>query len=495
MIELWSEFLSYEPLPELMQGAFVALFSLFSAFAIGILFQIALSNKEFFGQEIYTIDLMILLEKVVRFRMSLIILLIGLLFPFFMSFENFGVRTGIFLIWLISFGVLLWVIIRTYLFATGQIDKHKLREDYFKELASKDDFSKKRIRWRQIWEARDISNVEYFFKKFQKDVNGVIYQEQWEKTSSLLQSFLYNLESEQRVLPLLYRTQFMSVLIEWQYQLWYTEYVKEKGGSQYFMESDIILGRIMDGTLQMIIENRKDNPLDALLDRIDKSIAQYEETEEGGQFIESLAIPNAILKYGEQNPDYHQLWHHRFPERWQVTKDNVESNYISNIWFEKFKRWAQPRINRSTDTDRYLDMVNEYLFPEVDHSMWAKIVTLMVRGYSPDESRITQVVEHPPQNFGMMAPIVVDWVEGFEDGEEEYQKEITQRWQNTVELAYVILRGKLFTPEKIAQWYQALDNTKTQEIIEEERRKWLHFLNDLNEKFREKGHEVETVEE
>ena len=57
MIELWSEFLSYEPLPELMQGAFVALFSLFSAFAIGILFQIALSSEEFFGQEIYTMSI------------------------------------------------------------------------------------------------------------------------------------------------------------------------------------------------------------------------------------------------------------------------------------------------------------------------------------------------------------------------------------------------------------------------------------------------------
>ncbi|PIR60132.1 MAG: hypothetical protein COU68_03045, partial [Candidatus Pacebacteria bacterium CG10_big_fil_rev_8_21_14_0_10_45_6] len=90
-------FLEYPPLPELMQGAGIAVLTLLISFAIGIFIH-HLGDGERKGN---FLDLHVALDQVWLFKPSLFILLVVVISPFFMGVDSAGLRIIIFFVWAI----------------------------------------------------------------------------------------------------------------------------------------------------------------------------------------------------------------------------------------------------------------------------------------------------------------------------------------------------------------------------------------------------------
>lgn len=117
------------------------------------------------------------------------------------------------------------------------------------------------------------------------------------------------------------------------------------------------------------------------------------------------------------------IWEHYLPQNWHISSDISNSHpLVQRILLEEFIEWAKVRIpNNKEDFDEALDNVSRNLFPDVDPSKWAKILTFVFTPAGLD-NRVSAVISKP-WTFGFGGRIrSYSGTGSKEDFEEEFRK-------------------------------------------------------------------------
>ncbi|MEK7601714.1 MAG: hypothetical protein AAB480_04245 [Patescibacteria group bacterium] len=455
------DFLNYEPLSQLMQGASMAVLTILISFAIGIFIH-HLSDGERKGS---SLDLHVALDYVWLFVPSLVIVGIMVTVPFFMGMGGLDFKSIVFAVWLATFLWLFWILLRLYRWVKG--DKDDFRLQYLS------DFPKSPrdgvVSWRDWWSTKQTSGDRFvekdFFVAFSKQIDSILGTDdkaQWEILPKLLEGFLSNIGNRNKTFLLVFEEAFPKIL-EWHYLLWRRQY--SKFAKEYTEGTDVIeihvfeVDRIVDQIIKFITKEAlagKGGNSYSYFKHLGSHIQKHETIFiEGSKhtyhYIEQLPIYSDCLDLIPESPEAYDIWNHYFPASWKITKSNLQNHVPPRIWLHRFLDWARSRVwSEKGEWDKDLDEVSKELFPDVDPIIWAKILAFVMRPWSG--SRIQEIIEKS-LNFGYIGRIFSGWGDDLEKNFSRHHKE---QLANTVDLA-VFIFGGIFTEENLNQWLNELN--------------------------------------
>jgi len=290
-------------------------------------------------------------------------------------------------------------------------------------------------------------------------------------------------------------------VLEWYFQIWKEEYkylTKKDKLDKWSNYSEI--SRTLDSLLQKIEERAFKERESYLFFEIfekhaEKHKKQFIESEDKSKkyyYVESLfsIFYRVFFEAIGRSPERHDVWEHYFPKEWKITKRNLEENMISRISLDSFLRWAQERIWKTEEKfDDKLDDVSSNLFPEVEPSIWARILIFVFSPYGED--RVKSVIERP-WNFGFAGRIRIYSGLG-EESEEEFEKRRNEMMrlqeraetEKTFELASLLFKQQ-FSKENLEKYLNEIKKLRYLEDSKEEHKrlllldvfeKMLRFLN------------------
>ncbi len=483
IICIFKNFLEYEPLPELMQGAGIAIITLLISFAIGILIH-HLGDKEHKGG---FLDIHVALDYVWRFKQSLFLIVIVVISPFLFSVESLGIKALVFIIWAISIGLLIYINVRLYYWVKG--DKDDFRMKYLSNFPKSP--RDKIVSWGDFW-STDINKGKRFtepdfFSIFSKEIDALLNsdnKEDWETLSKLLDDFVEKIELRNKTFLVVF-DEFFPKILEWHYIIWekqFTQYSVELGKANPKIDTYLFqIDQLIDKTIKFVtsIALTTGNAF-SYFDRLKNHIKKYEDrtiigTKLTYQYIQQIPIYEDCLNLISKSPEAYNIWNDYFPESWKITIYNLENNKISNLWYSRFLNWSQSRIwDKKEEWDKELDEVSKSLFPDVDPITWAKIYTFVIRPFSSD--RMKSIIESKI-NFGYIGRVYSGWGD---DVEISFAKQQQEELENTIKLAKYLF-GKVFTKENIENWIKELEKLEYPKDSDENRKKeyWKALLNKL----------------
>lgn len=325
------------------------------------------------------------------------------------------------------------------------------------------------------------------------------------KTASKLLNDFGNFINNRPLASLVIFDNNFSKILRWHFLIWKKEYRllnKENKLDQWSNYGEL------SRTLDLILKNIEKRCLQeretfSFFKSFEKHAEKYKNNSIKGKgkrefyYIESLfeIFYHVFFENIEGSPERFDIWNHYFPDKWKVTKDNLENkeNIIVRISLYRFLEWAQNRIWKSEEEfDQNLDDVARNLFPETDPILWAKILIFVLSPYG--KNRVESVIERP-WNFGFIGRVKMNWVPA-ENTDKKLKAKIgrTSEAENTFELLYLLAKTypvfKIFSKKDLGTYVRLLINLKGKysEGPEETKRlrllyifrKMLEFLEDKN---------------
>lgn len=492
------DFLEYPPLPELMQGAGIAVLTLLISFAIGIFIH-HLGDGERKGN---FLDLHIALDHVWLFKPSLLVLLVVVISPFFMSVDGVGVKATIFFIWAVSLLALFWILLRLYVWVKG--DKDDFRLSYFTKpflpLSPQDRVVSWGNFWSNDWNKKKGFVEKDFFIAFSNQIDSILQSEEkdkWDILPKLLEDFSSNIQNRNKIFILIF-PEFFPKVLEWHFVFWkrqFSKFAKDKEDRKETevdiktFEADHIVDQIIKYVTTEALTGNTGNAF-SYFKHLEQHINKYE-TEQiiGSQhtyvYIQHIPIYYDILNQLPKSREAYDIWGHYFPPNWKITISNLKGHTIARVWLHMFLEWSRSRVwSAGEEWDKDLDEVSKELFPSVDPIIWAKILAFVMRPWSG--SRVQAMVEKD-QNFGYIGRIFSGYGD---DVETNFTQQHQAQLKETVDLA-VFIFGGVFTADNLNQWLKEMDNLNYPENSDENRRKeqWKEIFTQLK-KHREKQNET-----
>ena len=476
-------FLNYAPLPELMQGAGVAVLTIFVSFAIGIFIH-HLGDGEKKGN---FLDLHIALDFVWFFKPSLIITAVMMVSPFFMSIDSLVVKSVVFWLWLITFILMFVILLRLYTWVKGDKDKFKL--DYLSKFpkSSTDTVNSWRLFWSMDNNIDNRFNDKDFFIAFSSKIDSLLNSQDEKELinlSKLLEGFLINIKNRNKVFIVVFE-EFFPKILEWHYVLWNKQYSRFVEGESKPVDNKVEYS--IHESYDLIVSIFKYVNRESLIGDVDHSFSYFKHLSlhvekyqiksiqaKNGAYVyaESLPIYNDCFKLISQSDDSSTIWQHYFPESWKVTIKNFEKNVITRVWFKQFVEWTQSRIWSGSDKwDTGLEEIAMELFPEVEPYLWARILTFVIKPWSGN-SRVKSMVESK-MIFGQRGRIISGWretsesdmVDGWDNLESAYVKSNAIQEEKTIELALFLYKN-IFTVENLNKWIKELEKIEYSTVDE-----------------------------
>ncbi len=479
-------FLNYPPLPDLMQGAGVAVLTLLVSFAIGIFIH-HLGDGERKGN---FLDLHVALDYVWLFKPFLIVLGIVVLSPFLMGVESVAVKIIAFILWLLSLIALFWIALRLYEWVKGDKDTFRLKYLSGFPKSPRDNI----VSWKDYWTTKESTgnrfNEKDFFVAFSTQIDSILQSDKekgWNILPKLLEDFLSNIQNRNKIFILVF-PEFFPKILEWHLIFWkkqFSKFAKDKEDRNETevdiktFEADHIVDQIIRYVTKEALTENTGNAF-SYFKHLETHIDKYE-TEQivGSQhtyvYIEHLPIYNDILDQLPKSREAYDIWGHYFPAKWKITISNLKDHIVSRVWLNRFLEWSRSRIwSGGKEWDKDLDEVSKELFPSVDPIIWAKILAFVMRPWS--DSRIKAIVEND-QNFGYIGRIFTGWGDGVET---DFARQHEEQLKETINVAIFIFGG-LFTVDNLNQWLNELSSLSYPEDSDEHRRKeqWKEILTAL----------------
>lgn len=474
---VWDSFLNYGPLPELMQGAGMAVITLLISFAIGIILH-HLSDKNKEGGQL---DLHVALDHVWLFKPSLLPFLAVVILPFFMGVESIVIQSIILIAWLISLSLLVWIVVRLYGWVKG--NKHQRRLDYLASFprATTD----KIISWNDLWSTTNtytrFTEKDYFME-YSKQVDALLKQsteKSWNVIAQLLTDFHTHIDKRDKVFLLVF-DEFFPKILEWHHKVWskhYLQYSKENSGntnklSYKAFECDLVIDQIIKYVTKEALVGSNGHAF-SYFDTLKKHIEVHKdfviegkEPNQNYEYVRYIPIYEDCFEFIPQSPDSYNIWEDYFPPEWKINLRNLTTSPVARTWLNRYFDWAQSRIwKQSEEWDKQLDDLNKGLFDSVDPITWAKIHTFVFRPRKDTETKMKTMVENGT-NFGYSGRTFSGWGDDFETKYRQLQEEETE---STINLALHIF-GKVFTENNIKVWQGELAQLEYPEDSMEYRR-------------------------
>jgi hypothetical protein len=479
------DFLEYPPLPELMQGAGIAVLTLLISFAIGIFIH-HLGDGERKGN---FLDLHVALDHVWLFKPSLFVLLVVVISPFFMGIKSFEIKAVIFLIWAVSLFLLFWILLRLYVWVKG--DKDDFRLSYFTKPLLPLSPQDKIVSWGNFWSTDWNKSKRFvekdFFTPFSNEIDSILQSDDkkdWDILPKLLEDFSSNIQNRNKIFILVF-PEFFPKILEWHYQFWkiqFSKFAKDKEDRKETdidiktFESDHIVDQIIRYVTKEALTGNTGNAF-SYFEHLKKHIDKYEAEQIVGDkhtyvYVEHLPIYNDILEQLPKSQEAYSIWEHYFPSEWKITVSNLKNHIESRIWLNRFLEWFRSRVwSENKEWDKDLDEVSKELFPSVDPIIWAKIIAFTLRPWSG--SRIKAIIEKE-QNFGYVGRIFTGWGD---DVESNFAKQHEEQLRETISTAMFVFGG-IFTAKNLTQWLSEINDLNYPEDSDEYRRKeqWKEIL-------------------
>lgn len=492
-------FLNYPPLPELMQGAGIAVLTLLISFAIGIFIH-HLGDGERKGN---FLDLHVALDHVWLFKPSLFILLVVVISPFFMGIDNTEIKVAIFLVWAVALFALFWILLRLYVWVKG--DKDDFRLGYFTKPLLPLSPQDKVVSWGNFW-STDWNKEKRFIEKdffvaFSVQIDSILQsdeKEKWDILPKLLEGFLNNIQNRNKIFILVF-PEFFPKVLEWHFIFWKRQFLKfakdkedrnETEVDIKTFEADHIVDQIIRYVTKEALTGNTGNAFSYfkhLEDHVDKhATEQIVGSQHTYVYIEHLPIYNDILDQLPKSREAYDIWGHYFPAKWKITISNLKDHIVSRVWLNRFIEWSRSRIwSEGKEWDKDLDEVSKELFPSVDPIVWAKILAFVMRPWSG--SRIQAMVEKD-QNFGYIGRIFTGWGDGVET---DFARQNEEQLKETINMALFIFGG-IFSIANLDQWQSELNNLSYPKDSDEYRKAehWKEILKVLKE--RSEAQKIET---
>lgn len=485
---LVSDFLNFQPLPELMQGAGVAVLTLLISFAIGIFIH-HLSDGE---RKNNFLDLHVALDYVWRFKQSVAILLGVVLSPMLMGIGGNYFKFIIFLIWLCSLVALLAIIFRLYSWIKG--DKDEFRKSYLSDFKKTPDDQV--VSWSDLW-GTEVNKEKKFLEKdyfvpFSNQIDLLIVSDQesdWDTLSKLLDSYANNLELRNKTFLLVF-DEFFPKILEWHQILWvkqYSEFGKTKTTPKQVPSHHVFN---VDQTISKMIKYVTKEALVGVNGRaysyfktLENHFDKYRDVQiEGAQhsyiYIKYIPVYEDCLNLISKSQEAYNIWSDYFPHDWKITKENYKQNVVTQEWYSRFISWSQEKIwKENKEWNKELEEVSRELFPSVDPITWAKIYTFALMGHS--ETRVKKIIERGV-SYGYGGRVFTGSGDDFEkDFAALYEAEVNA----SLDLA-LFLFGRVYTEKNLNNWLIELNNHNYEENSNEFKRKvvWTQIFKRLLEK-------------
>ena len=479
------DFLEYPPLPELMQGAGIAVLTLLISFAIGIFIH-HLGDGERKGN---FLDLHVALDHVWLFKPSLLVLLVVVVSPFFMGVKNFEIKVVVFLLWAVSLFLLFWILLRLYVWVKG--DKDDFRLSYFTKPLLPLSPQDKVVSWSNFWGTDWNKSKRFvekdFFTSFSNQIDSILESDDkkdWDILPKLLEGFSSNIQNRNKIFILVF-PEFFPKVLEWHYQFWkiqFSKFAKDKEERKETdidiktFESDHIIDQIIRHVTKEALTGNTGNAF-SYFEHLKKHIDKYETEQIVGDkhtyvYVEHLPIYNDILEQLPKSQEAYSIWEHYFPSEWKITVSNLKNHIEARIWLNRFLEWSRSRMwSGGTEWDKELDEVSKELFPSVDPIIWAKIIAFTLRPWSG--SRIKEIIEKE-QNFGYVGRIFTGWGD---DVESNFAQQHEEQLKETIRTA-VFIFGGIFTKENLTQWLGEINNLNYPDGSDENQKKeqWKEIL-------------------
>ena len=497
------DFLNYPPLPELMQGAGIAVLTLLISFAIGIFIH-HLGDGERKGN---FLDLHVALDHVWLFKPSLFILLMVVISPFFMGIDNAEIKVAIFLVWAVALFALFWILLRLYVWVKG--DKDDFRLGYFTKpllpLSPQDKVVSWGNFWSTDWNKKKRFIEKDFFVAFSAQIDSILQsdeKEKWGILPKLLEGFLNNIQNRNKTFILVF-PEFFPKVLEWNFIFWkkqFSKFAKDKEDRNETevdiktFEADHIIDQIIRYVTKEALTGNTSNAFSYfkhLEDHIDKhSTEEIVGSKHAYVYIEHLPIYNDILDQLPKSREAYDIWGHYFPTKWKITVSNLKDHIVSRAWLNRFLEWSRSRVWGASDKkgwDKELDEISRELFPNVDPIIWAKILAFVMRPWSG--SRVKEIIDNSP-NFGYVGRVFSGWGD---DVEKNFVQQHEEELKNTIETA-VFIFGGLFTIKNLNEWLSELDKFEYEKDsdkhqVKEQWRGILTALKNHREKQTKENHE------
>lgn len=345
----------------------------------------------------------------------------------------------------------------------------------------------------------------YVFQYFTQKIDYLLGKEEEtlskeERILSILKGYLNDFLTfinNRSIISLVILEELFPKILEWHFKIWEKEYrlLKEdkldewRDYNEISRILDIILGRIEERSL-------KERESFSFFVNFRKHAENYKKESidvesEKHYYRESLLdiFYRVFFENIGNSEEKYDIWEHCFPEKWKVTKSNLEDkeNIISWVSLNKFLRWAWGRICQAKeDFDQDLEEVSKNLFPDVEPDFWARILLFVLAPYG--ECRVKSVIERP-WNFGIVGRMV-SYSSSAEENEEELFRKMEEKRKvqketeikNTFELVYYLAKiypeFNQFSKENLKEHIKDLEKLMSQyENESKEENKRLRLLN------------------
>lgn len=462
-------FLSQPQIPELIQGFGAALLTILVAVAI-FLIQSDIA---------FDFDRQVIVEEVVKFRQSLISVLLIFTPLFFWGKPEATsyLRIGLFLMSLSGLFVMIYVLRRSYKWinvfesedlrdVTGYRMKARLRY-----LGSLKEAEKKVAMWSSVWkkESKSFSEERVYIETFAKWIEALVSSKD-EHSLYIAGQGIQRLEELSEHISFsasdIFKELFQSLL-----QI--NQQVSPIRGYDRRSTETKALSLVMGDVIPFLAEKAlQNNNASVFFNVLSKHLEQHSEEGYVKRVIQGVAFPffDNVATSGES----HYIWEHHFPKEWKISKETSQDkdNFVANVWLDRFLVWSRNRVREwsgnQDGVDESLDNVSRNLFPTVCPITWAMILLFVSRALF----QVKLLIERPKM-FGHHSHIKVSWGPL---NKEEMESQSAKERDNAVELALLIFHSS-FTKEKINGYMEQLESLEYEEgswqLGEKERIRWI----------------------
>lgn len=329
------------------------------------------------------------------------------------------------------------------------------------------------------------------FERFSEKIDRLLEKEKPKLACGLLEDFERNIKNRSTVLLLILGRVFPRTL-GWHLTVWRGIHELPNRWSDYIKLSRALRSIIEKVEMRALVEGEFYTLFHDLRNHAENFQNESAEVRNGRSelYIEDLLnlFYQTFFENVTDSPEEDNIWERYFPKEWKITKRNWEKrdNQIVRISWRDFLRWATPRIQRAEeDFDRKLENVTSNLFPEVDPTIWSKILLFVISPYDPS-SRTASVIRKK-WNFGLLSRIRT-YVGAGEENEEESSRKFREairrqedaERRNTFELTLLLFKDQ-FPGEKIQEYMKELKGLEYERESKEEikRLKLLHIFEEM----------------
>ncbi len=460
-------------LPTILLGIVVACLTILISIAVAIFSE----KKEF-----EALDRNVILDHVIKAKYLLFFLGLTFFPLFFWNGPLPCTRLLVLICWFVGLVLILKVLNGCYHWMKG--NKFQLRFSYLSKLQNREDIEEA---WRSVWQTEkiNIQNEQQFFNIFHTAVGSCLENNNQNNlviASKLLNDFNSFIDKRStEFLILLNGT--LDKILQWHFEIWGKEY-------EYLSQEDKLetwaiyneLSRIIDSIIQKIeLRALKSTKSFSFFKKFENHAEQYKNEQHKNEYKYADSLFDIFYQVYFENiygaPSRYNIWEHYFPDEWKVTKNNLKNpkNIIAAISLNKFLDWARDRIwEASNEKDFLLEDISTNLFPEVDPTLWAKILIFIYTPYGDD--RLSTVVEKS-WNFGLFGRVKVYNKEHQKD---EIERDKKNEEINTFDLA-VLVFGKQFSKINLKSYIHSLEQLSypKQPAEESKRLQLLHLFQNM----------------